>query len=100
MIFSEDELEHKLHVKKVLSRLRDVGLQVDITKSQFYIHKVAYLRLIVTTRGVRMDPAKVDTIIHWPAIKNLKDIRIFLGLPTFTDVSYMDLVAWPHLLPR
>lgn len=57
LIYSEDELEHEVHVRKVLSRLRDAGLQVDITKSQFHITEVAFLGLIVTTKGVQMDPA-------------------------------------------
>ena len=83
MIFSGNELKPELYVKKVLSRLRDAGLQVDITKSQFHVSEVAYLGLIVTTRGVRMDPAKVDTIVHWPALRNLKDIQSFLGFANF-----------------
>ena len=82
-IFSEDELEHELHVKKVLSRLRDTRLPVDITKSQFYVSEVAYLGLIVTTHSIRIDPTKVDTIIYWPVLKNLKDIQSFLGFANF-----------------
>lgn len=30
-----------------------------------------------------MDPAKVDTIVHWPALRNLKDIQSFLGFANF-----------------
>ena len=30
-----------------------------------------------------MDPTKVDTIIHWPAFQNLKDIQSFLGFANF-----------------
>ena len=58
-------------------------MQVDITKSKFHVFEVAYLGLIVTTRGIRMDLAKVDTIIHWPTLKNLKDIQSFLGFANF-----------------
>ena len=83
MIFNKDELEYKLHVKKVLNRLWDAGLQVEITKSQFHVSEVAYLGLIVTTGNVWIDPAKVDTIVHWPALKNLKDIQSFLGFANF-----------------
>ena len=83
LIYSEDELEHELHIRKVLSRLRDAGLQVDITKSQFHITEVAYLGLIVITKEVQMDPAKVDTILNWPALTNVKDVQSFLGFANF-----------------
>ena len=35
LIYSEDPLMHKEHVRKVLERLRKAGLQVDIKKSEF-----------------------------------------------------------------
>lgn len=52
LIFNKNELEYELYVKKVLNRLQDVELQVDITKSQFHIFKVVYLRLIFTICGI------------------------------------------------
>lgn len=52
LIFSKDKLEYELYIKKVLSRLWDVGLQVDITKLKFYVSEVAYLRPIVTIYGI------------------------------------------------
>src|SRR3954454_11412930 len=35
LIYSKDRLEHEAHVSKVLRRLHDAGLQVDIRKSEF-----------------------------------------------------------------
>ena len=35
LIYLEDPLEHHMHVWKVLQRLRDAGLQVDIKKCEF-----------------------------------------------------------------
>jgi Reverse transcriptase (RNA-dependent DNA polymerase) len=37
LIYSENELEHEHHVKKVLDRLRDAGLQIDLKKYEFYV---------------------------------------------------------------
>ena len=63
LIYSKTEAEHEVHVNRILQKLREVGLQADITKSEFHITQVLYLRLIITTEGVRMDPSKVDTIV-------------------------------------
>ena len=39
MIYSDNELEHEIHVKKVLERLRNAGLQADIKKCEFRVKR-------------------------------------------------------------
>ena len=83
LIYSEIEAEHEIHVKRVLQRLREAGLQADITKCEFHVTQVPYLGLITTTEGVRMDPAKIETIVKWPSLINVKDVQSFLGFANF-----------------
>lgn len=83
LIYSEIEAEHEIHVKRILSKLYDASLQIDITKCQFHITKISYLGLIVTTKGIKIDPAKVDTVINWPTPTNMKDVQSFLGFANF-----------------
>ena len=37
LIYSENEAKHAEHVKKVLEKLWQAGLQVDIKKSEFHV---------------------------------------------------------------
>jgi len=37
-------------------------------KCQFHQTEVKYLGLIVTTGGIKMDPAKVSTIVDWESL--------------------------------
>lgn len=83
LIYSENKLDHAEHVRKVLRRLAEFGLQVDVTKSSFYATEVKYLGLIISTQGIRMDPEKVRTITEWPVIENLRDVQSFLGFANF-----------------
>jgi len=62
LIYSDDPFKHTKHVQKVLQRLREAGLYIDLKKCEFLVIEVKYLRLIVTTKGVRMDPKKVRII--------------------------------------
>jgi hypothetical protein len=62
LIYSEDPLEHDSHVRKVLQRLRDAGLQVDIKKSEFRTKRTKYLGFIVSTEGIEADPDKVAVV--------------------------------------
>jgi hypothetical protein len=62
MIFSDNELEHTLHVRKVLQCLREAGLQADIRKSEFSVKRTKYLGFIVSTDGIEADPEKTYVI--------------------------------------
>lgn len=56
LVFSETLEEHRVHVKKVLQRLREARLYADIDKSEFEVTSTKYLGLIVSTDGLKMDP--------------------------------------------
>ena len=83
LIYSNSKAEHKEHVRKVLKRLRDAGLQVDIDKYAFSVTEVKYLGLIITTKGIRMDPEKLSAVLEWLPPKNIKDVQSFLGFANF-----------------
>lgn len=83
LIFSENIEEHQEHVKKVLQRLLDAGLQIDIKKCEFHVQSVKFLGMIVTTKGIRMDPCKLEVIKDWAVPSNAKDISRFIGFLNF-----------------
>ena len=74
LIYSEIEAEHEIHVKRVLQKLREAGLQADITKCTFHVKKVSYLELIIIIKGVKMNSVKVSIIVEWLILVNIKDI--------------------------
>ena len=37
LIFSNNKLEYKHHVKKVLERLQNAGLQINLKKCEFHV---------------------------------------------------------------
>jgi len=83
LIYSDDLLEHEIHVKKVLQRLRDAGLQVDIKKSEFSVTRTKYLRFIVSTEGIEVDQSKVEVVQKWKEPRTVKGIQSFLGFCNF-----------------
>ena len=62
LIYSEDRLEHEVHVRKVLDRLREAGLQADIKKSEFSVTRTKYLGFIVSTNSIEVDLAKIVVV--------------------------------------
>lgn len=83
LIYSNSVEEHKVHVKKVLIKLKEAGLFLDINKCEFHVTEVKYLGLIITTDGIKMDPAKVEAILEWKDARNVKDVQAFLGFANF-----------------
>lgn len=83
LIFSQSLDEHHDHVRKVLSRLLNAGLQIDIKKCEFHTTSVKFLGLILTTEGIKMDPSKLEAIENWPIPKSTKDIFRLIGFLNF-----------------
>jgi hypothetical protein len=55
LIYNNNELKHKAHVKKILFKLRDANLQVDITKCKFHVIEIAYLSMIVIIKKIKIN---------------------------------------------
>ena len=65
-IFSRSEKEHYEHLDAVLERLRHAELYTNPKKYEFLKTEVEYLGFLVNRQGVRMDPARIKTILEWP----------------------------------
>ena len=85
LVFTDGTLsEHQGHVRKVLGRLQEAGLQIDIDKCEFEVKSTKYLGFIIEAgKGVSMDPAKVEAIMNWAAPTTVKGVRSFLGFANF-----------------
>ncbi len=64
LIYSSGSLsDHRKKVRKVLQRLQEAGLQVDIDKCDFEVKSVKYLGFIVEAgKGIRVDPEKIRAV--------------------------------------
>lgn len=68
---------------KVLRRLRERNLQLDIDKCEFNVTKIKYLGLIISVNGIEMDPEKVEAIQNWQTPTCVKDVLQFTGFTGF-----------------
>jgi hypothetical protein len=83
LIYLEDELEHQEHVRKVLERLRQSGLQADIRKSEFSVKQTKYLGFIISTDGIEADLEKTSVINQWEPPRSVRAVQSFLGFCNF-----------------
>ncbi|GJX93122.1 putative reverse transcriptase domain-containing protein [Tanacetum coccineum] len=72
--------EHEEHLKAVLELLKKEKLYAKFSKYEFWIPKVQFLRHVIDSQGIHVDPAKIESIKDWESPKTPTEIRQFLGL--------------------
>lgn len=80
VIFSKDEETHFKNLEKVFQTLERANMKVQLDKCAFLKSEVEFLGFIISSSGIRTNPAKVKAIMNFPHPKTLKDLRSFLGL--------------------
>ncbi|GKC32277.1 hypothetical protein Tco_1039571, partial [Tanacetum coccineum] len=75
-----DEKEHEEHLKEILELLKEEKLYAKFSKCEFWISKVQFLGHVIDSRGIYVDPTKIESIKDWASPKSPTEIRQFLGL--------------------
>ncbi|MCO5577142.1 hypothetical protein L7F22_051587 [Adiantum nelumboides] len=83
IVFSKNEADHRDHLLQVFQALRHHKLVIDAKKSEFFLPEIHFLGHIVSAAGVQLDPAKIEAIRNWPDLKNVHEVRSFLGLCSY-----------------
>ncbi|GJS36512.1 hypothetical protein Tco_0534894 [Tanacetum coccineum] len=77
---TKNKEEHEEHLKLILELLKKEELYAKFSKCEFWILKVQFLRHMIDSKGIHVDPAKIESIKDWASPKTLTEIRQFLGL--------------------
>jgi hypothetical protein len=67
----------------MLEKLRLAGLQADIKKNDLFITRTKFLRYIISTNDIAMNPDKVLAIANWKRPTKIKKLESFLGFCSF-----------------
>jgi transposase InsO family protein len=82
-VYSKSLEEHVVHLRQVLSLLRQHKLFAKRKKCVFAQPSVSYLGHIISAEGIATDPAKVAAVREWPVPSTVHDVRSFLGLCSY-----------------
>ncbi|GFX89428.1 retrovirus-related Pol polyprotein from transposon opus [Trichonephila clavipes] len=83
LVASENEEQHKTHLKLVFDRLQKHGLRVNISKLTLGVTHLEFLGYLITPEGSKPLPEKVDAILSCKLPETIRDLRTFLGLMNF-----------------
>ena len=91
LVYGKTIEEHDENLKALLDRCREVCLTLNPKKLKFKSDQVPFFGNIVTSKGVKPDPKKVEAIKQWPQPTNVKELQSFLGA-----INYLSKYI-PHL---
>ncbi|GJX43070.1 putative nucleotidyltransferase, ribonuclease H [Tanacetum coccineum] len=80
LIYSKTKEEHDAHLRLILELLKKEELYAKFSKCDFWLSNVQFLRHVIDSEGIHVDPAKIESIKDWESPKTPTEIRQFLGL--------------------
>ena len=95
LIHSPDIETHLQHMRVLFQRLREADLKLKDSKCNYFKTHVQYLGHLVSGKGIRPLPEKLDSIKKMPAPTTPKEIKQLLGIagyyrkfiPRFADIA-------------
>jgi hypothetical protein len=83
LIHSATFSDHLYHIDRVLERLTTAGFTVNAAKCNFCKPEIKFLGYIISDKTVRGDPERTAAFLRYPAPKNQKQLRQFIGICNF-----------------
>ena len=80
LVYSQNEDEHREHLRRVLEVLRAHRLFAKFSKCEFWLSSVSFLGHVVSRDGISVDPKKIEAVRDWDRPTTVTEIRSFLGL--------------------
>lgn len=96
LIFSTSMEEHMTNIQKVFDRLREHNLKIQVDKCRFFAKETDYLGHILTTDGIKPNPAKVESIQKLKLPETQKQIKSFLGTTGYYRKFIKDYAKTAH----
>ncbi|GJY63824.1 putative nucleotidyltransferase, ribonuclease H [Tanacetum coccineum] len=76
LIYSKSKEEHEVHIEL----LEKEKLFERFLKCEFWLQDVHFLEHVVNSKGIHVDPSKIEAVKNWKPPKTPTEIRSFLGL--------------------
>ncbi|GJV56948.1 putative reverse transcriptase domain-containing protein, partial [Tanacetum coccineum] len=83
--------DHKEHLKLILELLKNEKLYAKFSKCEFWFSKVQFLGHVIDSKGIHVDPAKIESIKDWASPKTPTKIHQFLGLAEKVETAFQML---------
>jgi len=91
IVHGRDDDEHDATVIELLDRCRKVGLKLNRKKCVIGVSELVFIGDLLTDKGVRPDPSKVDSIVNIDTPTDRTELQRFLGMVNYLARYIPDL---------
>lgn len=72
--------KHLEILKELAKRLAKATLTISPNKSKFCMKETSYVGYVISEKGIKANPNRMEPILKYPAPKNIKALRRFIGM--------------------
>lgn len=90
IIYSKNAADHREHLRLVLGRFRKHKLYSRYDTCEFWSNDISILGYIISDKGVKVDPAKVEAIHDWKTPTSVPEVRSLVKLAGY----YRRFIEW------
>ncbi|EPB75657.1 hypothetical protein ANCCEY_05248 [Ancylostoma ceylanicum] len=83
--------EHRQNLEALFERIHTYGFRVRMEKCTFMMSEIRYLGDTIDKSGRRLDPEKIRAINGMPPLKDVVQLRLFLGMLNYYGVFIKDM---------
>ncbi|GKA52787.1 putative reverse transcriptase domain-containing protein, partial [Tanacetum coccineum] len=83
LIYSKSKEEQEVHLNLILELLKKEKLFGKFSKCEFWLQEVRFLGHVVNSKGIHVDPSKIEAVKNWKPPKTPTEIRSFFGLARY-----------------
>ena len=98
VIYAKDLEDHGKKVRRLLKQLKEANLSLQPEKWEFRFKEIAYLGHIISDKGVKPGPKKIEAVQNFPRLKTPRNMKQFLGLAGYYRRFIKDFSARTKLI--
>jgi hypothetical protein len=83
MVFYDSNEQHLENLKKVFRKCRKFGISLNPKISKFGMQEGKLLGHIISKKGIKIDPSRVEGILNISTPRSKKEVQSFLGKVNF-----------------
>ena len=96
----EARRDHDVNLANLLKRCREKNVKLSYEKSKFHCEEIPFMGHLITSGGLKPDPAKIDAVVKMTKPTDVKSIQRFIGFVTYLSRFLPDLSDHLELLRR
>ncbi|GJV84826.1 putative reverse transcriptase domain-containing protein [Tanacetum coccineum] len=100
LIYSHNKEEHANHLRIILELLQKEKLYAKFSKFDFWIRIMQFLRHLIDSQGLHVDPAKIEAVKNWTSPTTPTEVLQFLGLTGYYRIFIEDFSKITKLLTK